>query len=231
MRRSSWHVKIDNWKGSIVASDEVGYGAWCGPLVVCAATGPRGWDDPRVQDSKLFERETGEKERSAIYEEFFPDPRFVFALVTVPAEGVDRMGVYDALLYAHAKALREVARQFPDKPLGVVDGTLPVHKFEVAFDLVALPKGDQLVPECSLASIIAKVTRDRMMVEMDAKYPGYGLASNKGYGGNEAHDHGLKRLGPCHEHRKTFAPIARILSEREDGAEPQRAWEHLEDES
>lgn len=228
MRRKSGHPKIDTWSGPIVASDEVGYGAWAGPLVVCAATSPRDWDDPRIRDSKLFSRNTADREREALFQEFSNDPRFKYALVVVPAEAVDRMGVFDALLYAHGRALREVSEHL-EKPLGVVDGTLPVHKLDTKIPLVALPKGDQLVPECSLASILAKVTRDRMMVALDKKYPGYGWASNKGYGGNEAHDSGLARLGPCDEHRKSYAPIARIIAERDDHGEMKNAWELLED--
>lgn len=230
MRRSSGHPKIDAWKGLIVASDEVGYGAWAGPLVVCAAAGPIGWDDPRIQDSKLFEDERGEREREKLFEQFSVDQRFFTHIVSVPSEAVDRMGVGEALYYAHTTALRTVAKGLYTPPLAVVDGSLPVHRFDLGFDVVALPKGDQLVPECSLASILAKVTRDREMVRLDAEFPGYGFASNKGYGGNAAHEAGLQKLGPCLQHRTSYEPIAKILAERDRAGQLRQAWELLDDE-
>ncbi len=78
--------------------------------------------------------------------------------------------------------------------------------------LIGLPKADDLIPAVSLGSIIAKVSRDRYMVEMDKKYPGYGFAKNSGYGVPE-HQAGLARLGVCDIHRRSYAPIRKILEE------------------
>jgi len=209
----------------MIASDEVGFGAWAGPLVICAVSAPIGWEDSRVKDSK----ELHERERERLYEEFFSDPKFLSSVVCLDSGLIDRRGVYEALNYGHEKALKEVAAKLSSPALGVVDGTLPVYKFEVDFPLVALPKADQLVPECALASIFAKVTRDRRMKELDQKYPDYGFAQHKGYGGNAVHEEALRRLGPCPEHRTSYRPIAQLLIDREDGTDPKRAWELLDD--
>lgn len=211
----------------MVASDECGYGPWAGPLVVCAASAPIGWDDPRVRDSKDFDRES---QREVLYDEFFHDPRFIFALSITEASRIDEIGIRVALIRGHAKVLGEVAARLQGHTLGVVDGTLPVHEFGLGFDLVALPKADQLVPECSLASIIGKVTRDRIMTTLDQKYPGYGFSRNKGYGGSAVHYEGLDKLGPCPEHRRSYAPIARRIAEREKSQQIHNAWEISGDE-
>lgn len=204
-RRRSGSPRIDGHQGIVIGSDEAGCGPWAGPLVTCAAAAPIGWDDDRIQDSKLYDRETGEAVREALYQELFPDSRFFFAVSVLDSEVIDRMGVYNAQLYAHAETLRTVQAKFPDALL-VVDGSLPVAGFGLGPNIVALPQGDQHVPECSLASIIAKATRDRLMRDLDKKYPGYGFAKHKGYGTPE-HEAGLDKLGLCPIHRRSFGPI------------------------
>lgn len=198
----------------MIGSDEAGYGPYAGPLVTCAAAAPIGWDDDRIQDSKLYDRETGEAERAALYEELYHDPKFVFEVLILDSEAVDRMGVYNAQLFAHGEALRRVQEKIPDALL-VVDGSLPVSGFGLGSNIIALPKGDQLVPECSLASVIAKATQERLMREFDKRYPGYGFAKHKGYGTPE-HEAAIDKLGICPIHRRSFGPIKK----REEGAPP-----------
>lgn len=224
-RRLSNHPKIDGWKGLIVASDECGYGSWAGPLVVCAASAPIGWDDPRMKDSKAF---TSEAVRERLCDEILGDSRFLTSVVVIHAPDVDRLGVGPALRTAHKAALVQVAAKVTGRILGVVDGTLPVHTFGLDFDLVAIPKADQLVPECAVASIVGKTIHDRMMRELDKKHPGYFFSDNKGYGGGAAHPHtvALNRLGPCPEHRRSYSSVARVVEARK---QPQNAWEALDD--
>lgn len=229
MRRKSGHAVIDDWTGAVVASDEVGYGSYAGPLVVCAASAPIGWDDPRVKDSKALSY----KALDALFEELAGDPRFVLSIITVSSEEIDQMGVYKALLSAHRLALQDVAARNAERHnkgpfLGVVDGNLPVHTFGLPFELVALPKADRLVPECSLASILAKVTRDRMMVALDKEFPGYGLDSNKGYGTPDHHA-ALEKLGPCPQHRKSYAPIARLIAQHRQPETTKYPWEAFDE--
>jgi ribonuclease HII len=208
MRRSSGQPRIDNHPGPILASDEAGVGPWAGPLVVAAATAPVGWDDPRVRDSKVFHQSTGEQAREQLYDELASDPRFRTEVLVLDSKTVDHMGVYRAQIHGHKEVL---SRLLPglENALLVVDGSLPVTTFGLP-NIVALPKGDALVPECALASIFAKVTRDRLMRGYAAKYPGYGFERHKGYGGNPEHDAALAKLGLCDIHRRSFAPIRRI---------------------
>jgi len=89
------------------------------------------------------------------------------------------------------------------EPLTIVDGKIPVE------GAIALPKADLLIPAVSLASIIAKGTRDRIMTELSKVHPGYGFENHFGYGTPE-HQAALEKLGPCSIHRRSYAPIARM---------------------
>lgn len=192
--------RIDNSRAkTVVGSDEVGYGAWAGPLVVAAVATPREWSDPRVKDSKKL----SEKARETLYAEFFQGKFPMSVKIVTPTE-VDEMGVWKALIFAHEEALKEVLLRCSDKPLVVLDGNVPVT-IEGA---VSVPKADDLVPAVSLASIIAKVTRDRIMAELAREHPGYGFARHKGYGTPE-HTMSLSQKGPCPAHRLSYEPVSR----------------------
>lgn len=218
-RRKSGHPRIDSWKSVVVGSDEAGYGSLAGPLVVCAASAPIGWDDARVTDSKL----NSPKARERLYEEFFRDPRFIFHVVVAQPEVIDRDGVWKTLCGAHQTALFGVACRAQGPLLGVVDGTLPVDEYDLPFERLSLPKADQKVPECSLASIVAKVTHDRLMLELEKAHPGYGFSSNQGYG-TTVHKEALRKLGPCPAHRRSYGPVREALEAIED-PQPVRGWE------
>ena len=199
-------------QGLIIASDEAGCGPWAGPLVVCAASAPPGWTDARIQDSKRFSGKAKEGQREALYDEIVKDPRFIFTVIIVESDAVDRMGVYRANQFGHKAALRGTVGKVSTPALIVVDGKLPVETFGLGSNIIALPKADALVRECSLASIIAKVVHDRLMREHDKTYPGYGFAEHKGYG-TEQHEAALDKLGICPIHRRSFSPIKK----REEG--------------
>lgn len=225
MRRKSGHAQIDAFAGVVIASDETGYGSWAGPLVVCAVAAPEGWEDPRVKDSKKLT----DKLLSSLFQELHEDPRFIVEVSVTSAAAIDKIGVYPALLQAHEAVHRGVARRLNKPHISVIDGKFPLARigFEPNEGVFCLPKGDTLVPECSLASIIAKVTRDRMMAVVHEKYPDYGFDSNVGYGGDEAslHARKLMELGPCPEHRRSYQPVALALSRRE--SESQTSFEDM----
>ena len=207
------HPQIDDApQALILGSDEVGFGAWAGPLVVAAVAVPRDWTDPRVKDSKKLT----ERQREAAYGAF--KDSYPSALVIVSAEVIDQKGVWEALREAHQDAIRLVLDQCLVQPLIVVDGNLDIP------DAVALPKADQLVPAVSLASILAKVTRDKIMLDLDQKYPGYAFAKSKGYG-TQAHQAGLERLGPCPEHRRSYEPVARLAPR--EATDARTIWDYL----
>lgn len=194
---------IDNAKATcIVGSDEVGRGSWAGPAVVCAVGVHCTWEDPAVRDSKKMTR----KARERVYERYWADEKIIVSLVTIPVEEIDRVGVDRAIKDGHRQAIEGTFWRLVYPPVIVVDG-LDAPELPDAY---ALPKADALVPAVSLASVLAKVTRDRMMVELDKQYPGYGLASNMGYG-TPSHQQGLIKLGVSPIHRRSFAPIAALL--------------------
>jgi len=194
----------------IVGSDEVGFGAWAGPLVVAAVAAPRDWTDPRVKDSKKL----SERQREAVYGSFYDTwPK---AVVLVSSTEIDHQGVWKALLAAHLEAIHRVRTQITVEPLVIVDGNLNIE------GTIALPKGDQLIPAISLASIFAKVTRDRIMVELDKTYPGYDFAKSRGYGVPK-HQAALNKLGPCPAHRRSYEPVARAATNLESPQE-EEGW-------
>lgn len=203
--RPTGDPRIDNSSASvIVGSDEVGFGAWAGPLVVAAVAVPRDWTDPRVKDSKKL----SEKRREALYEEFWKPDGFPMCVQVIEPEVIDERGVWACLTQAHYDATHGMDDRLVYEPLIIVDGKIPVE------GAIALPKADNLVPAVALASIIAKVTRDRIMIELDKQYPGYDFASSKGYGVPK-HQAALNKLGPCPTHRRSYDPVARAAANLE----------------
>jgi len=203
----------------VVGSDECGYGAWAGPLVVCAAIIPKNWSHASyVKDSKDFSGANKETKRIEVCRKIIPSD-ILFSVLGVSHEEIDRVGVWSALKTAHRKAIDQVLLKHKEtgragKVIVIVDGNIP---FEGAF---SLPKADALVPAVSAASILGKVTRDKAMIALAVKYPGYGFEKHKGYGGGADHAHtvALDKLGPCEIHRKSYSPIrARLKGPAENG--------------
>ncbi len=182
--------------------DEAGRGPLAGPVAVGAVAVASGFDVaiefPGVADSKLL----SEKKREALFEHLETrvakgDVRFAVALPE--AARIDEEGIAVVIRGAVAKVVGALA---PDPRIArvLLDGSLkapPEYAQETIID------GDALVPIISLASIAAKVTRDRLMHELAIEYPGYGFETHKGYG-TKAHYEALVRLGPSKIHRRTF---------------------------
>lgn len=200
---------IDNSPAShIIGSDEVGYGCCAGNLLVVAALVPKDWaGHPKLRDSKQMTERNLQEVFTAV--RFQPGVDYWAEWETV--EEIDRIGVRNALIRAHKNALGKALDKATSlgiiDPLVISDGNLPIP------NAVSLPKADQLVPVVSIASVIAKVLRDRYMVEMGAKYPGYGFEKHVGYG-VPAHLEALNRLGPCEIHRKSYAPVRKAIEAR-----------------
>ena len=186
----------------IAGIDEAGRGPLAGPVVAAAVILPPEEEfDLPVNDSKAldetFREELGERLRS--------DPHVVWAVAERSAAVIDRINI----LKATHEAMREAVLSLKIRPgMAFVDG-LKVRDFPVEARFIV--KGDALSASVAAASIIAKTHRDHLMVELDKRYPGYGFAKHKGYG-TAQHLEALRNLGPCPEHRKTFGPVARIIS-------------------
>ena len=170
--------------------DEAGRGPLCGPVAAACVVMP---PEPLllyVDDSKKLT----EKRREALYDEIMKTA--VYARVALAsAEEIDRLNI----LQATKKAMAEAAKDAPCS-LFLVDA---VDSLDVRGEVRGIVHGDALCYSIAAASILAKVTRDRLLREMDARYPEYGFARNKGYGTAE-HIAALRRLGPCPEHRRSF---------------------------
>lgn len=185
----------------VAGVDEAGRGPCAGPLVVAAVI----LKDPfvpelaAVRDSK----EVPESQREALYT-LIMDIAESVAVITISPTEIDERGVHAANLDGMRRAVKGLAIE----PAYVLTDGYAIEG--LAVPNVAVWKGDQVVTAISAASIIAKVTRDRMMVELDAIYPQYGFAQHKGYI-TAAHTAALQKYGPCGEHRKSFSNIAALL--------------------
>lgn len=186
----------------IAGVDEAGRGPLAGPVVVAAVVLPLDVPDFKVMvdDSKALT----DARRRRLFEELTGDPRVRWAVSVKDAATIDRLNI----LRATHEGMRDVVRSLGDDvEVALVDG-LSVPDFPVPAQFIV--KGDARSASIGAASIIAKVTRDRMMEELETVYPGYGFAKHKGYG-TAAHLAALEKLGACPEHRRSFAPVAQAL--------------------
>jgi ribonuclease HII len=177
----------------IAGVDEVGRGPLAGPVVAAAVILPHDFDVLGIDDSKKL----SPKKREELYE-VIKEKALAWSIGRVGPERIDAINILEATKEAMTLAVQGLTLT-PDHVL--IDGNFTVRA--LALPQTAIVKGDANSTSIAAASILAKVTRDRYMVEMDAVYPGYAFASNKGYG-TAAHYEGLKKLGPTPIHRRTF---------------------------
>lgn len=181
--------------GSLCGIDEAGRGPWAGPVVTAAVI----LDYDAVPDGLTDSKKLTEARREELYAQIITSAR-VCAASAAPAT-IDRLNIRSATLAAMARAVSGLPK-VPDYIL--VDGRdVPPGLAQPA---QAVVKGDGRCLCVAAASIVAKVLRDRMMVALDAEFPGYGFASHKGYG-VPAHREALTRLGPTALHRMSFKPV------------------------
>lgn len=184
----------------IAGVDEVGRGPLIG-AVVCAAVI---LDPDHPVDGLNDSKKLSERRRQQLDEEIRANA-VAYAFGRAEACEIDEINILQATM----QAMRRAIEALPVAPTRViVDGNrVP----ECAYPVSAQVGGDSVVAEICAASVLAKVARDREMVEMDARFPGYGLARHKGYPTAE-HLEALRRLGPTPEHRRSFAPVRRLVS-------------------
>jgi len=183
----------------IAGVDEAGRGPLAGPVVAAAVILPDG-GLAGLDDSKKLSA----KRRAVLEAEI--QAKAVWAIGDASVAEIDEINILQATMLAMTRAVDGLAAKGADPAKVLVDGNrLPTWRYAAE----AVVGGDALHPCISAASIIAKEHRDRMMVAADRQYPGYGWASNKGYG-SKAHMAALKSLGPTPLHRRSFAPVAQM---------------------
>lgn len=176
----------------ICGIDEAGRGPLAGPVVAAAVVLPAGLAIPYVNDSKKLT----EKRRELLYPEIM-EKALAVGVGIVSAERIDEINI----LQATYEAMREAVGHLAVRPDILLNDAVRIPG--LAIPQVPIIKGDAKSMSIACASIIAKVTRDRMMVEYDRQYPGYGFAGHKGYG-SAAHMAAIRQNGPCPLHRRTF---------------------------
>jgi ribonuclease HII len=184
---------------SVAGVDEAGRGPLAGPVAAAAVILPAGWRCKGLDDSKKL---TPAK-RDRLYETITADPAVVWALSYAENGEIDRINILRATHAAMARAVEGLARAVDHC---LIDG-LPVPAFPWPHDGVV--KGDGKSLSIAAASIIAKVSRDRVMHELSREFPQYGFERHMGYGTKE-HLAALHRHGPCRIHRRSFQPVAQL---------------------
>ena len=193
---------IDAGITPLAGVDEAGRGACAGPLVIASVVlhDPFAEDLAEVRDSK----DVSEKEREDLYELLIQKAAAISTIIVPPAE-VDARGVHAANL----DGMRRAVQGLSITPAYVLTDGYAIDGLGIAN--LAVWKGDQVAHCISAASIIAKVTRDRIMRELDTQYPQYGFAKHKGYI-TASHTKALNTHGPCMEHRRSFSNIAALIN-------------------
>ena len=182
----------------IAGVDEVGRGPLVGPVVTAAVILKEDYYDERINDSKKLT----EKKREMLYDVIMENAVSIGIGIS-SEEVIDEINILEAT----KKAMKEAINNLSVKPEHVL---IDAVKLDIDIPSTSIIKGDAKSQSIAAASIIAKVTRDRMMIELDKKHPEYDFIHNKGYG-TKKHIEALYKYGALKEHRKTFEPVASII--------------------
>ncbi len=197
MKTANEYEKLAWEKGlTVVGIDEAGRGPLAGPLVVAGVVFPVGYDSGEINDSKQLT----EKKRERLYDIIIRDALF-YQIEIVEPEEIDRINI----LEADRAAMTRIALAAPTDIVLTDAVDLYIKK-----NVTSLIKGDTLSCSIAAGSILAKVTRDRLMYVYDRLYPEYGFAKHKGYG-TKAHMEALRKYGACPIHRRSFRPVLDTL--------------------
>jgi len=188
----------------IVGIDEAGRGPLAGPVVAGAVA---------IIDKKINKnifslikdsKKLSEKQREKAYQAILEQSWLAFGVGKVSEKIIDKINIFEATKLAMIKAVANLEKKIKISPdYLILDGN---QKINLPIKQQAIVKADAKIFSCSASSIVAKVTRDRLMCQFDKKYPIYGFAKHKGYGTKD-HIRAIKKNGPCFIHRFSFAPI------------------------
>ena len=184
--------KLEKGYLHICGVDEAGRGPLCGPVVAAACILPIDCEIEGLNDSKKL----SEKKRDALFD-IITEKAISFSIAQATVEEINALNILEATLLAMRRAIEGL-----DTPadFALIDGNI-CRDFPL--DAQAVIHGDAISPSIAAASILAKVTRDRMCLDLDSEYPVYGIAKNKGYG-SKAHMDALRKYGPAPIHRTKF---------------------------
>lgn len=185
----------------IAGVDEVGRGPLIGPVVACACILPVNFYHKDIKDSKKL----SEKKREKMYK-IIKENAISIGLGIVSEKVIDEVNIYEATKIAMKEAIKNL-NITPEHVL------IDAMKLELNISSTSIIKGDAKSESIAAASIIAKVTRDHMLDEMDKEYPMYDLKNNKGYG-TKKHLEALQTYGPCKYHRVSYSPVRNALNEK-----------------
>ena len=183
----------------IAGVDEVGRGPLIGPVVAAAVILPKGFYHPSIKDSKKL----SEKKREELYK-VITENALSIGVGTVSEEVIDEINIYEAT----KTAMKEAINSLTIPPEHVL---IDAMKLDLKMPSTSIIKGDALSESIAAASIIAKVTRDHLLMKMDEEYPMYDLKNNKGYG-TKKHLEALEKYGACKYHRKSYSPVTKVLN-------------------
>ena len=190
---------IQSTGGPVCGVDEAGRGPWAGPVSAGAVILNPDDLPPGIDDSKALthaRREALEIEIKA--------RALAWGVGFASVEEIEELNI----LHATGLAMRRAVEALAVQPVAaLVDGS---YRFKLPCEVQTVVKGDSLSLSIAAASILAKTARDRLMVELDAEFPGYGFAGHKGYNA-PIHSEALRTLGPCPAHRRSWAPIRALL--------------------
>ena len=208
METDLYQYEHDLWKQGknyVGGTDEVGRGPLIGPVVTACVVLPHDFSLPGLTDSKKL----SEKKREQYYDYILEHAIAVEIGMDSP-ERIDEINIYQASKEAMEKAIEKVRKKVP---LDVVlTDAMPM---ELDIPVIPIVKGDAKSITIAAASVVAKVTRDRMMIELDQKYPMYGFKNHKGYP-TKKHLEAIKTYGLIDGYRKTYGPVKELLGGKKD---------------
>jgi len=201
---------------AVIGVDEAGRGPLCGPVLAAAVALKNqesriGNQEDEMWDLVRDSKKLSEKQREKVFD--FIHENFHVGVGLCDHKTIDRINILEASFLAMKKAVASLKRELQTtnqelRTIILVDGNKTIPNFSM--QQKAVIGGDRIVKSISAASIIAKVTRDRMMMKMHEKYPQYGFDKHKGYG-TKMHMEALEKHGPCEIHRQSFAPVREAL--------------------
>jgi ribonuclease HII len=196
-------------KPFIVGVDEVGRGPLAGPVIAVALTAPADYQiaisNYEIRDSKKM----SPRQRKEIFAILKKHPQVWWGIGRVSERVIDQINIFESTKLAMIRAVRSLEKKIGHQARQLlIDGSFSIALPHMQQSII---KGDETVYLIKLASIVAKVHRDRLMVKYHQKYPLYGFDQHKGYG-TKLHMEMIKKHGPCEIHRRSFAPLSSMFS-------------------